>query len=181
MSTAEPEKDKNGLAPDPRLRRCHACGQPNMASFSRQLSGFNTANVYKCPDCGHEVTLASQGSSGVFLAMGLIVVGVLALIMGISHGFSTGEKIFTGIIFALFTFIPVLEIIQRMRYPVTGIRDDDSHVQDGAAQGLKDPLQRSLALLDAFGFFKAFFGVIAFIILWLLFWSIIGFINFTFF
>ena len=175
------EKEISALPPDPRLRRCHACGQPNMAAITRQMSGFNAENTYKCPDCGHEVTLAPQGASGLFLAMGLIVVGVLALIMGISHGFSTGEKIFTGIVLVAFTFIPVLEIIQRMRYPVTGIRKEGDPAPAAASDAPKDPLQRSLALLDAFGFFKAFFGVIAFIILWLLFWSVIGFINFTFF
>ncbi|PHS24725.1 MAG: hypothetical protein COA85_07950 [Robiginitomaculum sp.] len=175
------EKETSPLPPDPRLRRCHACGQPNMATTTRQMSRFNTDNTYKCPDCGHEVTLASQGASGFYLAMGLIVVGVLALIMGISHGFSTGEKIFTGIVLMVFTFVPVLEIIQRLHYPVTGTRKDGDQPPAAASVRPKDPLQRSLALLNAFGFFKAFFGVIAFIILWLLFWSVIGFINFTFF
>jgi hypothetical protein len=157
------------------------CGDNHMISTKRSLSGFNTESVYICPNCGHNVTLSSGGSSGVYLGAAVIATGAIAFILGISKGFSKAEVIALIIVFALFSSPSLIEIWQRRRYPITGTRKADDQETSASGTGPTDPLQKGIVWMDGFGFVKGLLGVFAFIALWLVFWAGVGLIKDFFF
>lgn len=150
-----------------------------MRTDSRELEGFATANHFICPGCGHEVKLASPGSSGFYLALGLVATAAIVAVMAAAKGLDTTEVVIAGLLLAFFTTPALLEIIARWRHPVTGTWEPDAPGEEGSLPA--DPLRRGITWLDAFSFFKSFFGVFVFLILWLLFWSAVGLIHDTFF
>jgi len=152
-----------------------------MTSTKRTLSGFGTQSVFICPNCGHNVTLASAGSGGVYLGAAVIATGVIGLIMGISKGFSQGELIFLAIIFVLFSSPSLMEAWQRRHYPVTGTRKLDDQETLASGPGPTDPIQKGIAWMDRFGFVKGLLGIFAFIVLWFVFWTGVGLIKDFFF
>ncbi len=173
--------DNEKLAPDLQTRRCHKCGNTKMISTSRKLSGFSTESIFACPDCDHEVTLASGGSGGVNFAGAIIVIGVIAFIMWLGKGFSNTELIVLAVLSVLFFAVPILEAVKRGRYPITGVREPDEQEKTNTYSGPSDPIQKGITWLDSFGFVKGFFGLFVLIILWFLFWGILGFVKDTFF
>ncbi len=152
-----------------------------MISTKRTLSGFGTESVFICPNCGHNVTLASAGSGGVYLGAALIATGAIGLIMGVSKGLSRGELIFLVVIFLLFSSPSLLEAFKRQRYPVTGTREMDENEAAASGAGPTDPLQKGIVWMDGFGFIKGVLGIFGFIVLWFAFWAAVGLIKDFFF
>ena len=169
------------LPPDLQTRRCRMCGNNHMISTKRSLSGFNTESVFICPDCGHNVTLSSGGSGGVYLGLAVVVTGAIGLIMGISKGLSQGELIALIIVFALFSSPSLIEALKRRRYPVTGSREADGQETSASGTGPTDPLQKGIVWMDRLGFVKGLLGVFALIVLWFVFWAGAGLIKDFFF
>ncbi len=163
------------------LRQCSKCGCSKMRSDSRDIEGFATANHFICPDCGHETKIASPGSSGFYLAIGLVATAAIVAVMASSKGLSQGEGIFAAVLFAFFTTPSMLEIVTRWRHPVTGRREASATEVNDQMEAPADPLQKGITWLDAFGFLKTFLGVFVFIALWLVFWGAVGLIGDAFF
>ncbi len=173
--------DDETLAPSLEIRRCRQCENKEMTSTTRKLSGFNTESIFICPDCGHEVTLSSAGSGGVYLASAIIVTGVIAFIMWVGKGFSKTELIVLAVLFTLFSSPMLIDAIRRWRYPITGVREPSEQEKATFFSGPSDPIQKGISWMDGFGFVKGFFGLFIFIALWFLFWGTIGFVKDTFF
>lgn len=122
-----------------------------------RLSGFSTTYWFQCENCGHEVELDSAGSSGVFLAGGIIAAGVITLIMWSGKGLDRTEIIIAALLFALFTAPSMIWVIKNHRYPLTGIRLLDGNSASGDIDTTDDVLQKGIIWFSAFGFLKGFF------------------------
>ena len=173
------ELETEHLLPAQETRRCSKCGDLNMAAATRSIEGFEAANHYICPNCGHEVKLTSPGNSGFYLALGLVATAAIVAVMAASKGLDTTEIVIAGLLLAFFTTPSFLEILARWRHPVTGV--GESSLEPSEAISPKDPLRRGIASLDAFSFLKSFLGVFIFLALWLVFWAGVGLIHDNFF
>ena len=167
------------LLPTRETRRCSKCGDPNMSAATRSIEGFEAANHFVCPKCGHEVKLTSPGNSGFYLALGLVATAAIVAVMAASKGLDATEVVIAGLLLAFFTTPSLLEILARWRHPITGAGEQARRNLKGIPP--KDPFRRGIASLDAFSFLKSFLGVFVFLALWLAFWAGVGFIHYTFF
>ncbi len=173
--------DGDKLPPNLQTRHCRECGNDNMASAKRKLSGFNTESVFTCPDCAHEVSLASEGAGGVYLASAIIATTAIGLIMWVGKGFSKTELIVLVFLFAVFASPMLIDALKRRPYPVTGMREPSAEEKAAWPSGPSDPIQKGISWMDGFGFVKGFFGLFIFIALWFAFWAIVGLIKESFF
>ena len=130
-----------------------------------------TKTLFTCPNCGHEAAFATPGSSGFYLAAGLVATAAVTAVMALTKDYGQIERIITAALLAAATAPSAIEALQRRRYPVTG------EIQDTPAPPRpSDPVQKGVALLDRFRFAGGFFGVFVVLLLWLTFWGAIGWI-----
>ena len=158
-------------------RRCRKCGDENMACEARKVEVWGVEDQFVCPACGHKVVLASAGGVGFYLAAASVVIGVIALIMGLGDGFSTVELLLLVGLFVLFFSPALFDALKRRRYPQTGTRSDTPEHKTVVTATQNDFVRKSMLWLDRLGFIRGFFTLFAILALWFVFWSVVGLIR----